>query len=179
MAATALGLAAGSTVLNAAETQPVKVREITDGITLVVEASVGGVPVPISVRLDYVALTEKGAVDAEHPSPSAEFVKHWSPPASSVVLMDQTGGFRTDAFGKVLAVVCRDATEPSETGVPIQVRHCLQEDLIRAGWATYRTAEGEAPYPLHDMLMAAEKDAREAKTGAWAPPTTTEPAKSR
>ncbi|MBA3707554.1 MAG: hypothetical protein H0W83_01895 [Planctomycetes bacterium] len=162
----------GVACAEAVETAQVTVRDISDGLNIVVESSLGGATIPVRVQLSYIALTETiEMVDEQHPSPSASLLRHYLHAGSTISLYEPSDEFPVDAFGRIRGLVRYDTKAQAGAG---EKRLCLQEELIRAGWAIYRKEENDLPESVAANFKKIEAEARSAHRGAWAEKLETE-----
>lgn len=152
---------------NAVETKPVEVLSILNGLTIRVKADVGGQPFPVAVRLSYIILADPIGTDdlTAHAEdmPSTVKLKELLPIGSLVTLQCAQERFAADETGRMQAVVCLD----DMTADNRQRRRCIQEEMIKSGWARFQPRDQPDFYSLFRILQAAEQDAQAGKRGIW------------
>lgn len=155
----------------AVETRPVEVLAVLNGLTIRVKADVGGQPCPVTVRLSYMSLTDPISTDdlaaKAEDMPSTRKLRELLPNGSLVTLQCAQPQFQIDDAGRVQAVVCVDENNPASDPANQKRRRCIQEEMIKSGWARFDPQENPDFYSLFQILQASEEEARAAKRGIW------------
>lgn len=157
---------------SAVETKPVEVLSVVNGFTIRVKADVGGQPCPLTVRLSYISLADP--IDANDftaisdDMPSTKTLQDLLPIGSLVTLQCAQGKFECDASMRLKAIVCIDDSVSAGENSNQKRRRCIQEEMIKSGWAKFDPHEEPDFYSLYHILETAEKEARASKCGIWA-----------
>lgn len=146
----------------AVETSPLPVISVSDGDTITVRGDLGGLPLPVKVRLLYLDTPESrdnahgaGMVEGKQ---AGEALRTSVPAGAQVVLWGPGDQLKPDTYGRILAVVYR---------LDGDARVSVNAEMVRGGWSPYWRKYGDAPEPVHAELLAAQAAAKDAKVGAW------------
>jgi endonuclease YncB( thermonuclease family) len=165
--------------LQAVETKPVPVLKVIDGDTIEVTADLGGVQMPVRVRLQYVDTPE--VHDNAHGQAMEEgklakaFLTELLPFGTLVTLHSGKERLEFDGNGRILAIVgfLRDTDgSPRKIAPPDdQPRtssiHCANAEIISAGWSPYWMKYGLAPDSYDGQFRLAQDQADKAGAGIW------------
>ncbi len=166
--------------LLAVESQPVRVVELQDGLRVMVEATIGGLPTKVPVQLAGIVLIGPQEY-------STQKIKELCPVGSFVMLQVPGAQLEPDAFGVIKAWILRDFPGPVDPAAPVaptpvtntppvakegMVRSSIQVELMRAGWAL-----PEEQQPNRDMspqmvmqIHTSLEEARTRRMGAYSLP---------
>jgi endonuclease YncB( thermonuclease family) len=151
---------------SAVETKPVPVLRVIDGNTIEVGSDLGGMQVPLRVRLLYVDTRPSAGVTAEEevPDMAAIALGLMLGDSDSVVLWAPGTDLRSDAAGSVIACV---VPTPWIDGDKPAAMSGVSAALIAHGLSAYWRKPGEAPEPLHMALLQIQEKAIAEKSGLW------------
>jgi hypothetical protein len=156
--------------LAAVDSQPVTVLAIDSGLRLTVEATLGGLPVPVAVQLEHIALLGEAQF-------ARQLLGELCPVGSRVVLRVPGPVLTVDGCGVVHALVVRGFAQVPD---PAQARSgpfaegplpcIIQVALARAGWAVATPQAGTLPPELGEQLLQAQREARARRLGSHSLP---------
>ncbi len=161
--------------LRAVESEPVPVLKVIDGDTIEVATDLGGLKIPMKVRLLYVDTPE--SKDNDHGNgmtegaKAKEFLAEKLPTGSSIKLFHPGNTIERDAYGRLLAIVYRPEDMIIGAGDnPGQLQTCwvnVNCEVIRAGWSPVWRKYGDPEEKMLKALLDAQHEAEIKTSGAW------------
>ena len=138
--------------------EKLKVLRVIDGDSIVVEIQHNGVPLPLSVRLQFIDTPEMRDGDKENPHGviAKQALAAILPPGSFVDLSSTRKTFRADGHGRVLALVTASGQKVS-----------AQELMIKNGYSVYWRRFGRLADQQHKACLQLESTAQRKQLGLW------------